>query len=116
MSAEVAMSQDPSVQTLNAVLEALSQGREVAATDVLVEHLDALLLAGEVEKVRHLLPQLDPQRLPPQVLSGVLMVTKAAKEALGEEWITFFERVRAALSETWGLGPEQVAAICRRHA
>ena len=91
MSAEVAMSQDPSVQTLNAVLEALSQGREVAATDVLIEHLDALFLAGAVEKVRRLLPQLDPQRLPPKVLSGVLMVTEAAKEALGEERIANVE-------------------------
>lgn len=88
----------------------------IPTTDALVEHLDGLFLAGDIEAARRLLTRLDPQRLPPKVLSGVLMVTKAAKAALGEERTIFFERARAALSETWGLSPEQVASICRRHA
>ncbi len=106
-----------SARTLEGALEALSQGREIAATDALIEHLDGLFLAGEFEVARRLLVRLDPQRLPPKVLSGVLMVTKAAKAALGEERTAFFERARAALlEETWRLSPEQVEAICRRHA
>lgn len=44
------------------------------------------------------------------------MVTKAAKAALGGERAAFFERARTALLETWRLSPEQVEAICRRHA
>lgn len=105
-----------SARTLEGALEALSQGREIAATDALIEHLDGLFLAGEFEVARRLLVRLDPRRLPPKMLSGVLMVSKAAKTALGEERTAFFERARAALSETWRLSSEQVEAICRRHA
>jgi Peptidase S24-like len=105
-----------SARTLEGALESVSHGREIAAADALIEHLDGLFLAGEFEVARRLLVRLDPQRLPPKVLSGVLMVSTAAKAALGDERIAFFERVRAALSETWGLRPEQVEAICRRHA
>jgi hypothetical protein len=107
---------EKSARTLEGALEAAAQDRVIAATDALIEHLDGLFLAGEIEMARRLLTRIDPERLPPKVLSGVLMVTKAAKAALGEEWTKFFERVRAALSETWGLSPEQVASICRRHA
>ena len=107
---------DLSTRTLEGALQALSQGREIAAGDALIEHIDDLFLAGEFEVARRLLVRLDPQRLPPKVLSSVLMVTKHAKAALGDDRTAFFERVRAALSETWRLRPEQVEAICRRHA
>ena len=107
---------DLSARTLQGALEALSQGRQIAAGDALIEHLDDLFLAGEFEVARRLLVRLDPQRLPPKVLSGVLMVSKDAKAALGDDRNAFFERVRVALSETWRLRPEQVEAICRRHA
>jgi hypothetical protein len=120
MGVALSMSSDPldekSARTLEGALEATSQGRVIAATEALIEHLDSLFLAGEIEMARRLLARIDPERLPPKVLSGVLMVTRAAKAALGEERTTFFERVRTALSETWGLSLEQVASICRRHA
>jgi Zn-dependent peptidase ImmA (M78 family) len=107
---------DLSKRALQGALEDLAQGREIAAVDALVKHLDDLFLAGEFEAARRLLVQLDPQRLPPKVLSGVLMVSKEAKAALGDARVAFFQRARAALTETWGLRPEQVEAICRRHA
>lgn len=107
---------EASTSTLEGVLRAVSQGREIAATDALIKHFDDLFLAGDFDVARRLLARLDPQRLPPKVLSGVLMVSRAAKAALGEERTAFFERVRAALSETWKLRPDQVEAICRRHA
>jgi len=114
------MSKDPldelSARTLEGALEALSKGRVIAAADALIEHLDGLFLAGDFDVARRLLVWLDPQQLPPKVLSGVLMVSRAAKAELGDERTAFFERVRAALEETWGLSPEQVEAICRRHA
>jgi hypothetical protein len=77
---------------LEGALEAASQGRVIAATDTLIEHLNGLFLAGEIEMARRLLARIDPERLPPKVLSSVLMVTKAAKAALGEERTKFFER------------------------
>lgn len=107
---------DLSARTVEGALEALSQGREIAAGDALVEHLDDLFLAGEFDVARRLLVRLDSKRLPPKVLSGLLMVSKEAKSELGDDRAAFFERVRAALSETWRLPPEQVEAICRRHA
>jgi hypothetical protein len=107
---------DLSARTLEGALDALSQGREIEAGDALIEHLDDLFLAGEFDVARRMLARLDPRRLPPKVLSGVLMVTKAAKAELGDDRIAFVERARAALSDTWRLRPEQVEAICQRHA
>jgi Zn-dependent peptidase ImmA (M78 family) len=107
---------DLSARTLEGALEALAQGREIAAGDALVEHLDDLFLAGEFEAARRFLALLDPRRLPPKVLSGVLMISKDARAELGDERVAFLARARAALSERWRLRPEQVEAICRRHA
>jgi SOS-response transcriptional repressor LexA len=103
-------------RVIDGALRALSQGREVEAGHVLIEHLDDLFLAGEFAIAGRMLSMLDPRRLPPKVLSAVLMVSKHAKDDLGHARVEFFERVRAALSETWGLRPEQVESICRRHA
>ncbi len=107
---------EASARMLEGALLALSQGREIAATDMVIEHFDGLFVVGEFDVACRLLGRLDPQRLPPKVLSGVLMVSRAAKAALGEVRTAFLERARAALSETWRLRPEQVEAICRRHA
>lgn len=106
---------DLSMRTLDGALEALSEGRELAAGDALVEHFDDLFLAGEFDAARRLLVRLDPERLPPKVLSSVLMVSKHAKTELGEARTEFFERARSALSQKWQLAPERVEAICRRH-
>lgn len=107
---------DLSTRILAGALEALSRGSEIAAGDALVEHFDDLFLAGEFDVARRLLARIDPRQLPPKVLSGLLMVSKHAKEALGDERIAFFERAREALAATWGLPSERVEAICRRHA
>lgn len=113
-AADLAMD-DLSAHVLHRALEALSQGREIAAGDALVEHFDDLLLAGEFDVARRFLARLDPTLLPPKVLSGLLMISKAAKDVLGDDRIAFFDRARVALHETWQLRPEQVEAICRRH-
>ncbi len=106
---------DLSKRTLTRALEALAQGREIAAGDTLVEHLDDLFLAREFDVARRLLTQIDPHKLPPKVLSLVLMVSKHAKTDLADARLVFLERTQRALAETWGLGAEQIEAICRRH-
>jgi len=107
---------DLPARVIDGALRALSQGREIEAGHVLIEHFDDLFLAGEFSIAGRMLSMLDTRRLPPKVLSAVLMVSKHAKDDLGHARVEFFERVRAALSETWGLRPEQVESICRRHA
>jgi hypothetical protein len=57
---------------------------------------------------------MDPKRLPPKVLTGVLMVTARAREALGDARVEFFARVESALAETWGMSPESIAAVSKR--
>ncbi|WP_437726953.1 helix-turn-helix domain-containing protein [Sorangium sp. So ce861] len=107
---------DMSSRVIDGALRALSQGREIEAGHVLIEHLDDLFLAGEFPVAGRMLSMLDPRRLSPKVLSAVLMETKHAKDELGHARVEFFERARAALLETWDLRPEQVESICRRHA
>lgn len=88
---------EATARVLEGALEAISKDRVIAATDALVEHLDGLFLAGEIEMARRLLARLDPERLPPKVLSGVLMIIKAAKAALGEEPVDRYAEALALL-------------------
>jgi len=93
---------------------AVGAKREMEATDLLVEYFDDLFLAGEFEIARRALVVLNPQQLPPKVLTGVLMVTRHARDELGAARVDFCERVRSALAETWRLPPEAVDAVVRR--
>ncbi|HSO00784.1 MAG TPA: ImmA/IrrE family metallo-endopeptidase [Candidatus Nanopelagicales bacterium] len=101
-------------RAVNEALNAVLRGRETDAVDLLVEHFDDLLLAGEIDAARRALGTIDPQRLPPKVLTGVLMVTAHAPDALHDARVEFFGRVKSALAETWQLGPEAIASIARR--
>ncbi len=105
-----------SERTIQRALQALSEGRELLAGDTLVDHLEDLFLAGDFDVAGQFLALLDVERLPPDVLSGVLMISKHAKAELGGARTVFFDRARKALSETWHLHPSQVDSICRRHA
>lgn len=93
---------------------AAERDREIEAVDVLVECFDDLFLAREFEAARRALARLDPQKLPPKVLTGVLMVTAHAREELGCARSEFFARVQSALTETWRLDPEAIDAVVRR--
>jgi Zn-dependent peptidase ImmA (M78 family) len=85
--------------------------RPVAATDLLVERLDGALSAGDAERVVAVLRALDPTRLPPEVLTGVLMVTRPARGDLGAARADFFARVLGALRDHWNIGEDRVARI-----
>ncbi len=99
---------------IESALRAIQGGREIDAVDILVEHLDDLFLAGEFEAAQDLLTRLDPQLLPPKVLTGVLMVCSHARDELGDARTRFFSLVETALTETWHLSSEQISAISRR--
>ncbi len=107
---------DLNAQTLAAALEAVSHGHEIEAADLLVDRLDALLLAGEIDGARRALARIDPSRLPPKVLSSVLMISAHAREELGESRLTLLDRSRVALSETWHLEPATIESLFRRLA
>lgn len=95
---------------------ALKRNREIEAVDLLVEHFDDLFLAGEFEAARRALARLDPHKLTPKVLTGVLMVSAHARDELGGARVEFFNRVQSALAETWRLPPESIEAVVRRLA
>lgn len=99
-----------------AASDAVERKRDIEAVNLLVEHFDDLFHAGEFEAAGSVLTQLAPQRFPPEVLTGVLMVTRHARDELGQARVDFFARVESALADTWRLSPEVIAAIARRLA
>lgn len=105
---------DLTASAIDAALLAVDRGRETEAVDLLVEHFDDLFVAGELDAARSALARLDPQRLPPKVLTGVLMVSAHARDRLGDARADFFGRVQSALGETWHLDAEAIDAVVRR--
>jgi Zn-dependent peptidase ImmA (M78 family) len=91
-----------------------ARARPVAATDLLLYHLDELLAGGEVLRVCLLLDRLDAHRLPPNVLTGVLSLTWHAREALGDVRTRLFNRCMQALEETWRVSSERREGIAER--
>lgn len=94
--------------------DAVEHGREIEAADLLGDHFDDLLHAGELKAARRALVRLDPHRLPPQVLTGVLMVTWRARDTLGKTRADFVARVQSALAGTWQVPDEDIAEILGR--
>lgn len=94
--------------------DAVEHGREIEAADLLGDHFDDLLHAGELEAARRALMQLDAHRFPPQVLTGVLVVTWRAQEMLGKARIDFLARVQSALADTWSVPADGIAEIIGR--
>ncbi len=103
-----------STDAMAAVARALDNGREIEAVDVLVGHFDDLFLASEFEAAGRALARLDAHKLPPKVLTGILMVTAHARQQLGSARDEFLTRVQSALSETWNLRPEATESVVRR--
>lgn len=108
--AETAADAAASVLLAEAYAEA-ARGRPLAATDLLVERIDGALLAGDAERVSAVLRGLDPTRLPPEALTGVLMVTRAARNDLGTARESLFGRVVDALRTHWKIGDARLARI-----
>lgn len=104
------------LELVAAVNEALAEGLEVKAGQILVGYFDDLFLAGRFEAAAQLLTMLDLSYLPPKVVSGVLMISRDAKAELGQARVRFFERAKTALLTVWKLDPVQVESICSRHA
>lgn len=113
-SAAVMAMDELSAEAIEAAAHAVEHGRELDAVDLLVEHFDELFLAGEFEAARRMFPRLDPQKLTPKVLTGVLMVSAHAREELGEARVEFFARAQSALAEKWKLSSETIQSVVRR--
>ncbi|EYF05910.1 ImmA/IrrE family metallo-endopeptidase [Chondromyces apiculatus] len=113
-STTAAARDDSSSRVLKEALALCAAGRDIAAVDLLVDHLDDLFDAGEFQVARRALELLDPHKLTPKVLTGVLMVSDHMREQLGEARARFFERVRSALADTWSLDPERIERVTQR--
>ena len=101
-------------EAIAAASDAVERGREIEAAHLLAEHFDDLFHAGEFAAARSTLVKLDPHRFPRRVLTGVLMVTRHAREQLGHSRVEFLARVQSALAETWRIAPEDIAEIVGR--
>ena len=99
---------------INAAYEHVVAGRPNEATNMLVEHLDALLLANEFVRAQAILERLDPNRMPPAVLTGVLTATWWAKERLGQTRAHLYVRVMEALELTWNVSADRRERIAQR--
>lgn len=99
---------------LSAAYRECQNGRQVAATDLLVIHIDDLLYNDNIIAVRKLLDHADVTRLPPQVLTAMLMVTCDATDEIGETRSRFFDRVMLALEVTWHLSGRDRDSIAAR--
>jgi hypothetical protein len=74
---------DKPLDIIERALDAVAHQRMIEAVDLLVEYLDDLFLAGEFGVACEVLDLMDPHRLPPKVLTGVLMVSGHARDKLG---------------------------------
>lgn len=99
---------------LKEAIDAASQGREIEAGHLFVEHFDSLFLAGDFDAARRALARIDPQQFPPKVLSSVMMVTMHARGPLGDARLALLTRIRRALAEKWQLAPDLIESLFRR--
>ncbi len=99
---------------MRAVYGHVAAGHPIAATDMLVGYIDDLMYENEFGRVRVILAMIDADRVPPQVSTGVLMVTWYAKEDIGNARAEFFERVVASLETTWRLSHEAIESVKAR--
>lgn len=104
----------PRHEAIVKTLELLKLGREIEATDHLVEHFDGLFLTARFQDARDLLAELDPCELPPRVLTGILTVTAHARAQVEAARADFFVRVVDALRKVWNLSPDAIARITER--
>lgn len=101
-------------EVLNVARIEILQGKIIAATDRLVECLDALLLAGDASLAGAFLSRIDPAFFPPEVSTGMLTVARTAREVLGQSYSHFLSHVLEALDSAWKLPPERRDRIAKR--
>ena len=101
-------------EVLESAYEKDALGLDLAATDLLVERLDALLTGNELARVKVILNELDENRLSPGVLTGILTLTWHAKSDLGEVRTVLYERVMHALETQYGVSEERRQRIQER--
>ena len=99
---------------LSAIAGDTSKHAEMRATDAVVDLLDDLMHSGEFHEARRVLDRIDEKRFPPRVLTGVLAMTKAARDELGDSRMSLLERTGRALTDTWGRAPEQADYTVQR--
>ncbi len=97
--------------TLCVAYAEVEAGRPIAATNELMDHIDALLSGDEIERAVILLERLDPSRLPPRVLTALLSLTFPARDLLGDTRTRLFDRCKVAFEETWKLPADRRARI-----
>lgn len=87
---------------LSEIAGGASRHAEMRATDAVVDLLDDLLHASELDEAKRVLDALDAEQFPPGVLTGALGTTKPAREELGTARVSLLERTGRALVERWG--------------
>jgi len=93
---------------LNEIYQLDLDDKTDAAIDVLFDHVDDLLSAGEFDQCDEVLKDLDPNRLSNALIVAVLSITKAAGGHLPSRF-HFAERSRASLSQR--IGPLRIEAL-----
>jgi IrrE N-terminal-like domain len=93
-------------------LIAAQEKRVLAATDLLVEQLDDLLTANELNLAGVLLDKVDPNRFPPPVLTGLLTVISHAPDEINRA--RFRARVWDALRTTWTWDEVRITSLQAR--
>lgn len=94
-------------------LRAEKQGRARLAVTM---GLDDALSAGKLRTVTMFLERLDVASVPPSALSGALVVTRDAKDELGEPRRVFLNRVDGALRDHHGWSPNDRDELRQRLA
>lgn len=87
---------------------------ERALTDILALRADDLLVEHQFNVVDAILRCIDPERLPPTAMTGLLMVTRAADIALQEARDDFFARAKPVLTTRWGWDSNRIARLGAR--
>ena len=103
MSDHVTDVRDTILSFLASVYELCGDGKEDTDLDVIFDHIDDLLIAGEFARVECVLALVDVTRLSTDAMVGFLSITLAAKSKLPYRR-AFVAMVRAALADLPGKG------------
>lgn len=91
-------------------------GKEGDAADELVSGLDDLLLRGQICQIQCLLEALPLDHIPPQAITGAMMVLHIVPNMLGPTWPDFQVRAEAALVRHHGWAPDRARATLLRYS
>ncbi len=101
---------------LETTYEYVANGKPIKATDFFVDMVDQLLDAKELKKLKALLATMDVSRVPPQLLTAVLALTRPYQKhpILSEARERFFERVVQKLHAEPDYEQARIDAISER--